>query len=124
MRAEMGYVSEGAAGLSFSEYDCEKRETSQNRDSCSTDTSQADTTQTYPTKKTKTNKLKDDKARSSQHGDVDASRHKSTGSVKKVMDDGEKKTRNMTDDRSKRQINFNRGMHVHCKQKTTTTKYI
>lgn len=89
MRAEMGYASEGAAGLSFSEYDCEKRETSQNHDSCSTETLQAGTTQTYPTKKT--NKLKVDKARSSQHGDVDASRHKSTGSVKKVMDDGKKK---------------------------------
>lgn len=78
----MGYVSEGAAGLSFSEYVCEKRETWQNHDSCSTDTSQADTTQTYQTKK-KNNKLKDDKARPSQHGDVDASRHESTGSVKK-----------------------------------------
>lgn len=58
MRAEMGYVSEGAAGLSFSEYDCEKRETSQKHDSCSTDISQADTTQTYPTKKQKQTNLK------------------------------------------------------------------
>lgn len=96
MRAEMGYVSEGAAGLSFSEYDCEKRETWQNHDSCSTDTLQADTTQTYPKEKPKTNKLKDDKARSSQHGDADASRHESTGSAKKVMDDGGKKKKHAT----------------------------
>lgn len=75
--------------------------------------------------KNKNKKLKDDKARSSQHGDVDASRHESTGSAKKVMDDGKKKTRNMTDDSGKRQINFNRGMHVQCKQQQkTTTKYI
>lgn len=57
---------------------------------------------TQQKKKPTKNKLKDDKARSSQHGDVDASRHESTGSVKKVMDDGKKKkTRKMTDDRGK-----------------------
>lgn len=44
-----------------------------------------------PTQQKNKNKLKDDKARSSQHGNVNASRQESTGSVKKVMDDGGKK---------------------------------
>lgn len=35
--------------LSFTEYDCEKRETSQNNDSCSQTHHRVTTTQTYPT---------------------------------------------------------------------------
>lgn len=107
--------------LSFTEYDCEKRETSQNNDSCSQTHHRVTTTQTYPTE-TRTERDNLLNTMMLMHLDIDLLGLSKGGDGKRTNKNN-KKIAN---------LNFNGGwgMHVQCKKKQPTkqennsTKYI